>query len=238
MPDSRSSSRLITFLGYTGVLCLLAMPLAVLAVRLGLHYTIGLPVFALSSVIALLVILALGIAMLLPRYRPERGRALLWMLPALPPLLIFLAVVGTARQYPPIHDITTNTEDPPPFDSGIYYRGDDANPVDIKPEVIEIQKEHYPDLHTVRTSMNPEEAFERASEVAESLHWEIYNSDPANGRIEALYKSFWFGFKDDIVIRIRETESGSEVDLRSVSRVGVGDLGANAARIRAFVEKY
>lgn len=238
MPDTRSPSSLITFFGYTGVACLLVMPLAVLAVRLGLHFRIGLPIFALSSVIALLVIVALGIVMLLPRYRPERGRALLWMLPPLPPLLIFLIILGSAGQYPPIHDITTNTENPPLFDSGVYYRGDDANPVDIKPEVIEIQKQHYPDLDTVRTSMSPEEAFARASDVAESLNWEIYNSDPANGRIEALYKSFWFGYKDDIVIRIRETNAGSEVDLRSVSRVGVGDLGANAKRIRAFVEAF
>ena len=53
-----------------------------------------------------------------------------------------------------------------------------------------------------------------------------------------LMDSFWFGFVDDIVIRVRATESGSEVDLRSVSRVGRSDLGANAARIEAFAEKF
>jgi uncharacterized protein (DUF1499 family) len=238
MTDPIVRSRLITFLGITGVVCLLAMPLAVLAVRLGLHISIGLPAFALSSVVALLVIIALVIASLLPRYRAQRLRALLWSLPAFPPVVIFLAVLAPAGDYPPIHDITTNTEDPPRFDSGVFYRGDDANPIDIKPDVIAIQKQHYTGLDTIRTTMSPSEAFERASTVAEGLEWEIYNSDPANGLIEALCTSFWFGFKDDVVIRIRETETGSEVDLRSVSRVGRSDLGANAARIAAFLERF
>ena len=238
MADPVLRSRLITFLGYTGLVCLAAMPLSVGAIRLGLHFSIGLPIFALTSVLALLVIIALVIAGLLPRYRPQRLRALLWALPALPPVLIFLAILGPAGQYPPIHDITTDTDDPPLFDSGVYYRGDDSNPVDINPEAIAIQKQHYSGLETISTSMSPDEAFERASAVAEALQWQIYNSDPPKGIIEALYTSFWFGFKDDIVIRIRETESGSEVDLRSVSRGGRSDLGANAARIKAFLERY
>ena len=81
-------------------------------------------------------------------------------------------------------------------------------------------------------------AFERATGIAKSLDWEIYNSDPATGIIEASYSSFWFGFVDDIVIRIRPAGSGSEIDLRSVSRVGQGDLGANASRIRAFADSF
>jgi uncharacterized protein (DUF1499 family) len=120
----------------------------------------------------------------------------------------------------------------------VYYRGEAANPVDIKPDVIETQQQAYPDIGTILSDLPPGEAFERAMAVAESMGWEIYNSDPANGRIEASVTSFWFGFVDDVVIRVRMYDGGSEVDLRSVSRVGRSDLGANAARIREFTERF
>ena len=169
MNDTVTRSRLITVLGYAGVLCLLAMPLAVGAIRLGLDISVGLPAFALSAVVGLLLIIVLVIVSLLPKYRGQRSRALLWALPPLPPVLIFLSVISTAGDYPPIHDITTNTVDPPQFDAGVHYRGKGANPIDIKPDVIEIQKQHYTGLDTIRTEMTPEEAFARANAVAESL---------------------------------------------------------------------
>ena len=82
-------------------------------------------------------------------------------------------------------------------------------------------------------------AFETASTLAESLGWEIYNSEPNLGVVEAAYTSFWFGFVDDIIIRVRplDGDTRAEVDLRSVSRVGISDLGANARRIRAFSQR-
>ncbi|MEE4661899.1 MAG: DUF1499 domain-containing protein [Halieaceae bacterium] len=239
MPDTATQSRLISLLGYIAVGCLLAMPLSVLAVRLGVHFSIGLGVFALSGFVGLLTALLLLLVALLPRFRGERGRALRSAAPALPPALLLAAILITGGKYPPIHDITTDTADPPVFDSGVYYRGDDANSVAIKPEVIEVQMAHYPDLHTLQTDLDTGAAFTRATEVANSMGWEIYNSDPANGRIEAASTSFWFGFTDDIVIRISRGDDGdAEVDLRSVSRVGQGDLGANAARIKAFLDSF
>ena len=69
-----------------------------------------------------------------------------------------------------------------------------------------------------------------------SLGWEIVSVSENEGRIEATATTFWFGFKDDVVIRVREDSGGTRIDLRSVSRVGGGDLGANAARIRAFID--
>lgn len=218
--------------------CLLALPLSVLAIRFGLSHKIGLPVFALSGVVGLLVILLLVIVSLLPRYRAHRRQALTWTLPAIPPVLLVAAILSTAGKYPPIHDITTDTDNPPVFDSGVYYRGENANPLDIKPEVIETQKQYYPSVAPIESALSPDDAFERAAEVAEAMGWRIYSSDPANGLIEASYTSFWFGFVDDIVIRVRRTETGSRIDLRSVSRVGISDLGANAARIEGFAERF
>ena len=80
----------------------------------------------------------------------------------------------------------------------------------------------------------PDDVFDRSEQVVQGLGWEVVNADRAAGRIEATDTTFWFGFKDDVVVRIRPADNGSRVDLRSVSRVGGGDIGANAARIRAF----
>jgi uncharacterized protein (DUF1499 family) len=74
-------------------------------------------------------------------------------------------------------------------------------------------------------------------EVATALGWEIVAASEDDGRFEATDTTFWFGFKDDVVVRIRPEGDGSRIDLRSVSRVGVGDLGANAARIKRFVQR-
>ena len=79
----------------------------------------------------------------------------------------------------------------------------------------------------------PDEAFDRSDQVVRELGLEIVSADRAAGRIEATDTTFWFGFKDDVVVRIRPADNGSRVNLRSVSRVSGGDIGANAARIRA-----
>jgi uncharacterized protein (DUF1499 family) len=76
-----------------------------------------------------------------------------------------------------------------------------------------------------------------AHDVARELGWEIVAVDPEAGRVEATATTLWFGFKDDVVVRVRPGQTGATVDVRSISRVGGGDLGANAARVRAFLER-
>lgn len=238
MSDPHGTSRLIAWSGRLALLCLVLIPLAVLTVRVGINFRLGLGLFALGSLASLAVLLAMVIASLLPRYRHQRGAALKSALPALPPALLMLVVLGSSGEYPPIHDITTDTNDPPVFDAAPRVRAEGTNPLKIKPDSIAAQLEFYPDLGSIETSLSEEKAFARASEVATTLEWQIYNSDPRIGLIEASYTSFWFGFTDDIAIRVRPTASGSSVDLRSVSRVGVGDLGANAKRIKAFILSF
>ena len=70
------------------------------------------------------------------------------------------------------------------------------------------------------------------------MGWNIVAKDPSQGRIEATDTTFWFGFTDDVVIRITPMGSGARLELRSVSRVGVSDVGTNAARIRSFVKQF
>ena len=141
-----------------------------------------------------------------------------------------------ARALPPIHDITTDTGRPPQFVAILPLRAAAPNPAAYGgPDVARAQAGAYPDLRTHRMDAAPADAFKRALQAARGMGWEIVAADAAAGRIEATDTTFWFGFKDDAVIRVEADGAGSRVDVRSVSRVGVGDVGANAKRIRAYL---
>ena len=99
------------------------------------------------------------------------------------------------------------------------------------------QKRGYPEIVPFTSSLAPAQAFARALDAARAEGWEIALSDPANGRIEATATTAWFGFKDDVVVRVRAAEGGSRVDVRSASRVGESDLGENAKRIRRYLAR-
>ncbi|MDX1638153.1 MAG: DUF1499 domain-containing protein [Balneolaceae bacterium] len=146
-----------------------------------------------------------------------------------------------AQQYPPIHDITTDTENPPRFKAVVPLRADAPNATEYGGEEIAgIQKEHYPDIRTLILDRPYPEAFNEALQAARSTSWEIVGYDQQEGRIEATHTLAWYGFKDDIVIRVDTAASdstASEIDVRSVSRVGRGDIGVNADRIRDYLAR-
>ncbi|PCI31947.1 MAG: hypothetical protein COB54_08720 [Alphaproteobacteria bacterium] len=140
---------------------------------------------------------------------------------------------------PPIHDITTDTVNPPQFVALVGKRGADANSLVYGGEELAAQqKQAYPDIMPIMVSEKPEKAFAKAIEVAGNLGWAVTGVEASGLRFEATDHTFWFAFADDIVLTIVATETGSRIDLRSVSRVGVSDLGANAKRIRAFRFAY
>jgi uncharacterized protein (DUF1499 family) len=143
----------------------------------------------------------------------------------------------TARNVPPIHDITTDPENPPGFVSILPLRKGSPNPSEYGgPEISAQQRAAYPSLSPEYISLPPNQAFERAYRTARKLGWMIIDRNQAEGRIEATDTTFWFGFTDDIVIRVTPTDQGSRVDLRSVSRVGKSDVGTNARRIRKYLK--
>jgi uncharacterized protein (DUF1499 family) len=139
--------------------------------------------------------------------------------------------------YPSIHDITTDWENPPQFHAVLPLRqAEEANPVAYEGvKISDQQRRAYPDIAPLALDLAPAEGFTRALRTAEQLGWTIVATDPETGRIEASQRSRWFGFTDDIVIRVAAAESGSRVDIRSVSRMGRGDFGVNATRIRAYL---
>jgi uncharacterized protein (DUF1499 family) len=138
---------------------------------------------------------------------------------------------------PPIHDISTDTQDPPQFVAVLPLRADAPNTTVYGGEKIAAQQRAaYPDLQPYEMNVPPTQAFERALAAVRALGWVLVAAEAADGRIEATDTTLWFRFKDDVMVRIRPSGAGSRVDVRSLSRVGGGDVGTNAARIRAFLD--
>lgn len=148
----------------------------------------------------------------------------------------FRQVDGAA--VPPIHDVTTDTDNPPRFVAILPLRKDAFNSAEYGgPEIAALQRKGYPDLTPANLPMSPRAAFNLALDTARASGWEIVAAVPAENRIEATATTLLLRFKDDVVIRITPAENGSRVDVRSVSRVGYSDLGANANRIREFFRR-
>lgn len=141
----------------------------------------------------------------------------------------------TAQSLPMIHDITTDTANPPAFVAIAPIRAAAPNGVDYATDPAEQQK-GYPDLKSYVSPDTPAALFEKAEAVAKEMKWEIVASSREEGRIEATDTTAWWGFKDDVVIRIVAEGTGSKLDIRSMSRVGKSDLGKNAERIRMFLD--
>ena len=172
---------------------------------------------------------------------PRRGLAF-----AILGLVLGLAVTAvpwnyrqTARGVPPIHDITTDVENPPRFKAVLPLRAKASNPAEYGGPAIAVQQlRAYPDIRPATLVLSPDQAFERALAGGREMGGTIIDAAKAEGRNEATDETFWFGFRDDVVIRITPAAgTGSRVDVRSASRVGRSDLGKNAQRIRAFLER-
>jgi uncharacterized protein (DUF1499 family) len=206
------------------------------------NYRIGLTMLAWAAYLGLAAAaaaLVLVILLAVPRWRVRPWVPLASLIIALLAVAPPVILRNHARQVPPIHDITTDTADPPAFvalqserqkaPNGAAYGG---------PEIAAQQARAYADIKPLMLKEPPQVALQRAIDAARSLGWQVVSTDAASGRIEATDTTSWFGFKDDVVVRVRgEPSGGSRVDVRSVSRVGRSDLGANAARVRKFLSK-
>ncbi len=155
--------------------------------------------------------------------------------------------IAQMRGAPMIHEVSTDLEDPPAFVTLKAQRDSvpGTNPSDYVAQVqgrgasIDVpaqQRMHYPDIQPVSLDVSPEEAYARARRAVSELGWRLVDESQADGRIEATDTTLFFGFKDDVVIRVRTVDGASRVDVRSKSRVGLGDAGTNAARVRRFLQ--
>ena len=221
-------------------LSLLAFGAAPLGWRTGLlPLKAAFELLALAAIAAVLGGVVAAIALAVWRRRLGRLRILLLAAALLLGAGFVLLPLRIAMHHaPPIHDITTDTSDPPAIITALPARqAEHAAPAAYGgPATAAQQRAAYPDIAPVILPVAPAKAFDLALATAQSMpRWKITATDPAAGRIEASEASFWFGFVDDIVIRITTADAGSRVDIRSVSRQGKGDLGVNAARVRAYI---
>ena len=217
----------------------IALALAILAVvllaasgfgvRAGLWpFRVGFGMFAGALLAGLGAVGAAGIALAVPRLRHQG-----W------PLLAAAFLIGAAcaavpldylrrvKTLPYINDITTDTEAPPQF----------SQPKPYERHFAELQGLGYPQLRALELPVPPPQVFSRARDALQAMGLEIVAADERAGRIEAVATTRWFGFKDDVAVRITPSGQGSRIDVRSKSRVGRSDLGTNAKRIQELLER-
>jgi uncharacterized protein (DUF1499 family) len=239
-PITHKLSRLSFLLGVFGALAIAAAgPLHKYALA---PLEIVLQVLRYGSYVALA-----GVALGLPlawAARPGQGRR--GFVAAMLGVIVGLAGAATPMQWlrasqvaPPINDISTDTSDPPTFVVlADRRRGARSGPEYPGSGFATLQRAAYPDIAPLALRVGSDEAFARAEAAAQAMGWEIVAAFPEQGRIEASARTRWFGFVDDVSIRVRAAgENGARIDVRSKSRVGVNDLGANAARIRAYLAR-
>ena len=240
--DTSRSSLWAKFVLYLALIGLAALPIGALGTRFGLWaFPTGLQVLFGACLLAVIA-LVLGIAALVRaklRGRPaDRVPAAVGTLAG----AFILAWMGmqyaTANAVPAIHNIATDRDDPPTFDAIVALRGPGTNPLDYDAEDAAAQADGYPDLAGLQTPLSPPDALERAAAIAAEQGWEVVAVNEERGTVEATATTFWFGFKDDVVVRVRPEATGSKVDVRSISRVGLSDLGANAARVEGFLGEF
>lgn len=211
--------------------------LAGIGTRLGWWpFTTGFTLLRYGTFAALLALPLLGWGVWRTPARAPRLAGGLGLIVAVFAAAVPLSWLLPARSLPVIHDISTDTVSPPAFVAVLPQRHGAPNPAEYGgPEVAAQQREAYPDIVPLRLSLPPAEAYALALDTARRSGWEIVAAEPESGRIEATDTTFWFGFKDDVVVRITPDAAGARVDVRSLSRVGRSDVGTNARRIRDYL---
>ena len=245
-PDSRAGSRLIggaALLGFVlGAVALLMLAAGPLGWRAGWwHYRIGLQTLMPAAGYTGIAGIALSALALVLGGRAIKARGVALA-------LLGLLAGGTATYYPwqwnqlrgayaTVNDVTTDIDNPPSLAWAEDMRkAEDGNPVAYGgARLSDVQKTTYPDIAPAFFDLTPAQAFERALAIVRRAGWTIVREDRTAGVINADAHSRWFGFTDDIAIRITPAEDGSRVDIRSSARHGRGDFGVNAARVRDFL---
>lgn len=231
------------FLKYTVTPLLLGFPVAIIAYRLDLwSMGVSFKMIQYTGFISMAVLVIAILVAIFALFKKQKDVARTCGVVA---VLVALPVVGLsmqaakAKSLPFIHQVSTDTVDLPKFKAIVALRGENSNPLDYDREKLApLQQAAYPQLQSIVSELSTEQAFTKAANIANELGWEIIVKDKTSGMIEAVDTTLLWGFKDDVAIRVQMTDTGSEVDLRSISRVGKSDLGANAARITKFITAF
>lgn len=221
---------------------LLLIIIGLLGVRIGLFGPLGaFGAFGIGGLALIISIVSTGAGLMLSKGTAgtvPANRA--WSALGIAILVIALSLFlrPDASGAPAIHDISTDVGNPPFFEAILPLRADAPNPPEYSgEETAELQQAAFPDIQTLTVEKPAAEVFDAAEQTARDMGWEVVAADPDTGRIEATDTTFWFRFKDDVVIRLTPRGYGTYVDIRSKSRIGRGDMGTNARRVRAFLAR-
>lgn len=214
----------------------------------------GLPLFGVSLILGLVAL----VAGLVRKPRTGLRMALVGLLVPVLALGFLVSVQRKSAGIPPIHDVATDIADPPAFSAAVMAarQAVQANPVESMTAPMgslkayqgpafagiagktlgQVGHDAYPAVRPLTLAAAPAKVAAAAEAEAKAQGWTVVTSNPAAGVVEATAETFWFGFKDDVAVRVRPSASGgSVVDVRSTSRVGLSDIGANAKRIEVFL---
>jgi len=234
------TSRVATAARATGILAVVLFAGAPAAIQLGLLPPgLGFRLFSASLLLGLLAVILGLIGLARTRVatgRDGRGRAVLGAALGGAVVLAIFALALPSGDLPVINDITTDLEDPPAFVAAAELPENRDRDMTYPAEFREQQRRGYPGLTSIQVSSAPAATLERIARIATDLGWTVIARDDAAGTLEATETSRTFRFVDDVVVRVRPAGDGSVVDVRSKSRVGRGDLGANAARIQRLAD--
>jgi uncharacterized protein (DUF1499 family) len=227
---------------FGGIVLAVALAAGLVLLIAGPGYRIG--IFPLQTAFTLLRWAAIGglgaallAALALWRAHGRDALAILAFIVAATVFAIPFRFQRLAAAAPPIHDITTDTANPPVFQAIVPLRSDAPNSLEYSQDAGRQQREAYADIKPLILEIPAGQVFERALHAAREAGWDIVESNADSNRIEATDTTTFFGFKDDIVVRLTPLEGRTVVDVRSVSRVGRGDAGTNARRIREFLQR-
>lgn len=232
-----------TFLKRLSYLAVLGFPLSVIGTRLGIfNFGVGFQGITYTLFLAAAVFVLGLICWRMQRESNPKGSkaARLAMILSLLPLIGIGSQILLARSVPSIHNISTDTVNPPEFSRIAELRAGNSNPLEYQASLLaDIQTKAYPNVKTLLTDLSPRQAHKVALGVAYGFGWHVVNENVVSGVIEATETTKLWAFKDDVVIRVTErSNGGSAIDMRSVSRVGQNDFGANAKRIEKFMTEF
>ena len=239
----------------TRALLVVAVVLLVILVTGPLGYKFGLvplqpsilslPIAAVGGLLVFVVGLIYLVIAIRGGLTKDRNQIVVAMVLGLLPFVIIGPQMSAAGAVPPIHDITTDVNNPPAFVALAAIRKAAPNGAEYGSEQMSAEElaektmQAYPDVQPLMTDLEVSEALSRSETTLTNMGLEIVSVDPDSGQIEATATTFWFGFKDDVIVRVSsDPQGGSRIDLRSMSRVGQSDIGANAARIMTFLESF
>jgi uncharacterized protein (DUF1499 family) len=181
-------------------------------------------------------IILIILQVLIKRKSVSWGSTFVFAVLALIAVAMPVSMMGKASTVPPIHDITTDVTNPPAFVAIAPLRENAPNPIAYEGgEVTRQQIDAYPEIRTQLLAQSIDEVFAASEQTIDALGWERVSDGALPYTLEATDTTQWFGFKDDVVIRLKAKDDNTLVDIRSKSRVGKSDLGKNAERIDTFL---